>query len=169
MIGLAVYLAAALASVPRPGASVEILLMPWAKMYNVAISEAMIEQLWVGAQRTVVRDAELANRLLARIKASESLPQERWPPFDNLRMLAFVKAADGSILMRVGVSRGCDVMHLDGARYARFDPVLFGLLFDRLSSDEKATIARDPKLCQLSPARRASGSRRKAAEAPRAR
>ena len=72
-------------------------------------------------------------------------------------MLAVVKAEDGSILSRVGVSRGCDVMHLDGARYARFDPELFGLLFDRLSSDEKVMIARDPKLCQLSPARRASG------------
>ena len=70
--------------------------MPWAKVYNVAISEEMIEKLWGGARRTVVRDAELANRLLARIKASESLPKERWSPFDNLRMLVFVKAADGA-------------------------------------------------------------------------
>jgi len=44
MIGLAVYLAAAVASAPRPGASVEILSMPWAKMYIVAISEEMIEK-----------------------------------------------------------------------------------------------------------------------------
>ena len=62
MIGLAVYVAAALAPAAEArGLRRKILSMPWAKMYNVAISEEMIEQLWGGAQRTVVRDAELAN------------------------------------------------------------------------------------------------------------
>jgi hypothetical protein len=156
MIGLAVTLAAAVASAPSPGASVEILSMPWAKMYNVAISEEFIQDVHGGARRTVVRDAELANRLLARIRASASLPKDRWPGHDDLRMLAFVKAADGSTLSRVGVPRGCGWMHVDGARYASFDPELFGLLFDRLSPDEKVMIAVG-KACQLSPARRASG------------
>jgi hypothetical protein len=157
MIGLALYVAATVSGAPSPGASVEILSMPWAKMYNVAISEEFIEKRWGGTRQTVVRDAEFANRVVARIRASESLPKEKWPRFDDLRMLAFVKAADGSILSRVGVPRFCNAMHVDGARYTRFDPELFGLLVDRLSADEKVMIALGPKECRLSPARRASG------------
>jgi hypothetical protein len=132
-----------------PGASVEIWSVDWTTMWSATVQADFME-MRSGTRSAVLRDPVLANRLLLRIKAAKGLPRTPGPGWDDLRRLAVIKAADGSVLGRIGVPRFCGSLHIDGpdgARYARFDPELLALMTGPLSPDERMMM---PEACRHS-------------------